>query len=282
MAIAFHRFCQFLLIFVVALALALFSILIIKGIAGFNLSFLIEPMANAGLSGGVRYQILGSLILISSAALIATPIALSFCYCFQNLSPFRRPLITLLHALNSIPSIVFGFLAFLFFVIYLSWGKSWLAGGIILAIMITPSLSFFLIDSLKALPTKYTETTKSLGLSFDQRWWKLYVPLLLKPYLTGLFLSLGRAAGETAPILFVACVFYGAGLPTGIKDNPILSLSYHIFQLSQEAYDPQAVSRLWASALLIVLIVLVLQTPYYYFWNKKRKGSQHAKLKLTD
>jgi len=282
LAVLFHRFCQLILFLTVFLALSLFSILIIRGMPSLNLSFIMDPMANAGLSGGVRYQILGSLMLILSAAIFATPVALSFCYCFQNIPQFRKPLITVLYALNSVPSIVLGFLAFLLFAVYLNWGKSWLAGGLILAIMVTPSLSFFLIDGLRALPSTYSETAKSLGLSADDRWWKLYVPLLVKPYLTGLFLSLGRAAGETAPILFVASVFYGATLPSGIKDNPVLSLPYHIFQLSQEAYQPEALDRLWSSALLIVLIVLVLQAPYYYFfWNRNRKGSKHAKLKLT-
>ena len=256
------------------------------GWSSLSWEFLTTAPRDAGRQGGIAPILVSTGLILAVCLAASLPVGIATAVLLSEFTRkrgiFGRLLRRSLDVLAGVPSIVFGFLAFLFLAVYLGWGKSWLAGGLILAIMIIPSLSFFLIDGLRALPSAYSETAKSLGLSADDRWWKLYVPLLLKPYLTGLFLSLGRAAGETAPILFVASVFYGATLPNGIKDNPILSLPYHIFQLSQEAYEAEALARLWSSALLIVLIVLLLQTPYYYFfWNKKRKGGQHAKLKLS-
>lgn len=76
--------------------------------------------------------------------------------------------------------------------------------------------------------------------------------------LTGLFLGLGRAAGETAPIMFTATIFAGATVPSGIKESPVLSLPYHIFVLAQDSLDPAASTKLWGTALSLILLVFAL------------------------
>ncbi|CAM5274436.1 Phosphate transport system permease protein OS=Streptomyces microflavus OX=1919 GN=pstC PE=3 SV=1 [Streptomyces microflavus] len=104
-----------------------------------------------------------------------------------------------------------------------------------------------------------TESALSLGLTRAQYIRSVVVPYTWPATLTGLLLGLARAAGETAPLLFTATVFFGApALPGGIVESPVQALPTHIFTLSQDSGDPQAVAQAWGSAMVLVLITAVL------------------------
>src|SRR5688572_8672991 len=76
--------------------------------------------------------------------------------------------------------------------------------------------------------------------------------------ITGSLLGLARAAGETAPIMFTATIFAGATFPHGIKENPVLSLPYHIFILAQDSFDPSVGTKLWGTALTLLGLTMLL------------------------
>jgi phosphate transport system permease protein len=76
--------------------------------------------------------------------------------------------------------------------------------------------------------------------------------------ITGSLLALGRAAGETAPIMFTATIFAGATFPSAIRESPVLSLPYHIFVLAQDSFDPSVGSKLWGAALVLLALVFLL------------------------
>ena len=122
------------------------------------------------------------------------------------------------------------------FVGVLGWGKSWLSGGILLGMMILPTVTVALIERIESLPGKYLEAAAGLGLSRSQIVWSVVLPQSATGLITGSLLGLARAAGETAPIMFTAAVFAGASLPQGIRESPVLSLPYHIFVLAQDSY----------------------------------------------
>ncbi|MEP6811310.1 MAG: ABC transporter permease subunit, partial [Chthoniobacterales bacterium] len=170
----------------------------------------------------------------------------------------RRQLGLFLYTLNGIPSIVFGIFGFVVFVKYLHWGKSWLVGGILLAIMILPTVTVALLERIKALPRKYTEAAAGLGLRPAQIVWSVILPQSWGGLITGSLLGLARAAGETAPIMFTATIFAGATFPTGVRESPVLSLPYHIFILAQDSFDPSVGSKLWGSALVLLGLVFLL------------------------
>jgi phosphate transport system permease protein len=119
------------------------------------------------------------------------------------------------------------------FVKFLGWGKSWLAGGLLLGLMILPTVTVSLVERIKVLPARYVEAAAGLGLTRSQIVRSVILPQTVGGLVTGLLLGLARAAGETAPILFAATVFAGATVPTGVRDSPVLSLPYHIFVLAQ-------------------------------------------------
>jgi phosphate transport system permease protein len=204
---------------------------------------------------------LGTIILVFFSAVIVTPFAVSFSlyknfYCRNN--TIKSGLDTLLHALNTVPSIIFGIVGFIVFVKGLAWEKSWLAGSIILALMIFPTVTAALSERIQTLPQHYSLSAHAMGFNPSLIVRKIIMPYSLPGLLTGLILGVARAAGETAPIMFCAAVFSGVTVPDGIKDNPLLALPYHIFSLSQDVYSKSAMPNAWASAFTLVCIVGVI------------------------
>ena len=164
----------------------------------------------------------------------------------------------ILYLLNGIPSILFGIVGMVVFVQWFGWGKSWLSGGILLGLMILPTVTVTLIERMSSIPKRYLEAARGLGLNQSQLIRSIIMPQSVGGLITGLLLGLARAAGETAPIMFTATIFAGATLPTGVKESPVLSLPYHIFILAQDSYDPIVKTKLWGAALVLVLIVFGL------------------------
>ncbi len=244
-----------------ALAAVLFilGVLLLKGVGSVDWSFLSTDTRAAGAEGGIVYQILGTLILIATALGVAVPPALAIgltrVVFVQDRPRAARAVDALLHTLNGVPSIVFGILGLLVFLKLFGWGKSWLAGGILLGVMILPTLAVSLVERLSTVPRKYIEAAAGLGLTREQIITAVWLPQSWTGLLTGSLLGLARAAGETAPILFVTAVFSGATLPTGIRDNPLLALPYHVFVLAQDTFNDDARANLWGAALVLVLLV---------------------------
>src|SRR5690606_16418483 len=102
--------------------------------------------------------------------------------------------------LAGIPSIVFGLFGLSFFVIILGFGTSILAGGLTLACMILPTVIVTTEESLRAVPKGLREGSLALGARKWQTILYNVLPYSFSGILTGTILSIGRAAGETAPI----------------------------------------------------------------------------------
>lgn len=232
-----------------------------KGLDSLSLGFLIAPMREGGREGGIFYQMAGTGILVVTALAVVIPPSyglalLRTVYCEP---PLAKKLLTLfLHVLNGIPSILFGIFGFFLFVKWLGWGKSWLAGGILLAMMILPTTALALAEGMGRIPAEYSENAFALGLSRSAVVRSVLIPQSLSSFASGLLLGLARAAGETAPVMFTATVFSGATWPAGIEDSPVLSLPYHIFNLAQESYPPELIGRAWATALVLILLAACL------------------------
>jgi phosphate transport system permease protein len=235
--------------------------IISRGWPALSWSFFTDQIRQAGADGGIFYNLIGSILLIFTALLVGTPFAFALAllhsyYLAKN--RWQQVLGMLLYLLNGVPSILFGIFGMLIFVQWLGWGKSWLSGGILLAMMILPTVTIALAERIEKIPKKYLEAARGLGLRPSQVVHAVVLPQSFGGWVTGSLLGLARAAGETAPIMFTATIFAGASIPDGIKENPVLSLPYHIFILAQDSHDPAANINLWGTALTLLFLVLSL------------------------
>ena len=234
--------------------------LLVRGFPAWDVEFLFSASKNFGVEGGVIFQTVGTLILMAGAVCISLPVALGAAL-FQTECLKSRWLKDLLrngmHALNAVPTIVFGLVGYLFFAVMLQAGVSWITGSLILAVMILPTLQVNIQEAIESLPGKYRETGMSLGFSPGQLIRSVILPQSVYGIVTGILLGLARAAGETAAIMFTATTFSGIELPTTWTD-PVPTLQTHILVLTQEALNPEAQTNAWGAGLILMSLVLLL------------------------
>ncbi|BDS08248.1 hypothetical protein NT6N_32880 [Oceaniferula spumae] len=262
----------------VVLFAVLFFAVVGKGIGALSFDFLSKGMEQAGASGGILMNLLGTAILLVTAAIVAVPISTALAFLvryFRKRDKLSGALEMLLYILNGVPSILLGIMGFILFVRDLEMGKSWLTGGVLLGMMIVPTITVVLIERISAIPSAYIESARGLGMNKAQVAWTVVLPRCWSSILTGLLLGLARAAGETAPILFTATVFSGAGLPEGIKNSPVLTLPYHIFVLAQDSLE-SASGNLWGAALVLLLLVFAMSMLVLPIRLKTHDESRHA------
>ncbi len=248
-------------LFAVGLLVGLVAVIAQRGGPALSWSFLTEQIRLVGAAGGIFWNFVGTVILLASAFVFCAPLAVAVALLervWLRGARARGFVRAALYTLNGVPTIVFGIFGFIVLVLWCGWGKSWLAGGLVLALGMLPTVSVSLIERLHAVPEKYLEAAAGLGLSKAQIVWSVLLPQAWGGLITGSLLALARAAGETAPIMFTATIFAGATLPHGIRDSPVLSLPYHIFILAQDSFDPAIGSKLWGAALVLLGLVFLL------------------------
>jgi phosphate transport system permease protein len=244
-----------------SILVGLVAVILVRALPVLSLDLLTQQMAEAGAAGGIRYEILGTLLLMVSALAVSSvlAVALALTKTVYVRDPRLRSWIALgLYTINGMPSIVFGIVGMVLFMGVLGWGKSWLSGGVLLGLMILPTLTVALIERIESLPGKYWEAAASLGLTRSQIVWSVVLPQSVSGLLSGALLGLARAGGETAPIMFTAAVFSGATLPQGIRESPVVALPYHIFVLAQDSFQPGAEGRMWGATFVLLALVLGL------------------------
>jgi phosphate transport system permease protein len=217
--------------------------------------------AEGASGGGIRGQLAGTAVLVAVAGLIAAPVGLGLGLLMSEYaSPAAgRWMRTLTLTLGGVPSILLGLWGYWLFSTRLGWGKSWLAGSIVLAVVAVPPVVVAVAAAAGALPPARREAALALGLRRNRFVRSVVLPQAVPGLVTGLLLGLARAAGETAPLLFTATVFNGAPvLPSGVVDSPVASLPTHIFVLAQDAADPEALRVAWGAALALIVVAGLL------------------------
>ncbi|MGQ0743080.1 MAG: ABC transporter permease subunit [Acidimicrobiales bacterium] len=227
-----------------------------RGSAAWDPRFWLSPSSGA-FGGGVLNQLSGTILLVLAAGALAGPIGLGLGLTMAELARPRaaRWLQTVTLTLGGVPSILLGLWGYWLLSTRLGWGKSWLAGAIVLAVVAVAPVAVAVASAAAALPPERREAALALGLRREQVMLRVVLPRAVPGLVTGLLLGLARAAGETAPLLFTATVFSGAALlPTGVRQAPVSSLPTHIFDLAQDAADPAALATAWGAALALVLV----------------------------
>ncbi|HVQ00252.1 MAG TPA: phosphate ABC transporter permease PstA [Candidatus Thermoplasmatota archaeon] len=244
-----------MLVVIVILGILLSNI-VTNGIGTLNWTFLTQAPMDNGRSGGIFPAIIGTLYLVIGAIAIALPLGVGAAI---YLTEYTREgkLTKVIRAgadlLNGTPSIVFGLFGFAFFVLYLKLGFSLIAGQITLAFMILPTIIRTTEEALRSIPQALREGSLAVGASQWQTIRKVVLPPAAPGILTGAILGIGRAAGETAPILFTAVVFSGPMFPTSVLE-PVMALPYHLYYLATQV--PNSAAMRAGTALVLLLLVI--------------------------
>ncbi|MEA3360922.1 MAG: phosphate ABC transporter permease PstA [Thermodesulfobacteriota bacterium] len=235
--------------------------LIARGWRAINWTFITQPPMESMTKGGILPCIVGTLLLSLGANIVALPIGVaSAIYLNEYARPGRAVrLIRLgINNLAGVPSVVFGLFGLAFFVVYLKMGVSILAGSLTLGVLTLPVIIGSAEEALRAVPDTYREASLGLGATKWQTIYRVVLPAALPGILTGAILGISRAAGETAPIMFTAAVFFTPSLPTSIFDE-IMALPYHIYVLATAGTEIEATRHLqYGTALVLIVLVLGL------------------------
>jgi phosphate transport system permease protein len=158
--------------------------------------------------------------------------------------------------LAGIPSIVYGLFGLGMFVLFLDFGTSILAGSLTLGLLTLPIVISTAEEAITAVPREFRLVSLSLGATRWQTIRHQVLPHALPGMITGVILGLGRAAGETAPILFTVAAFYLPELPRSVFDQT-MALPYHLYVISTQV-PGMPLSLQYGTALTLLLIVMSL------------------------
>jgi phosphate transport system permease protein len=171
--------------------------------------------------------------------------------------------------LSGVPSVVFGLFGLSLFVIFLKFGASILAGSLTLGILVLPVIITASRTALESVPQSFREVSLSLGASKWQTIRHIVLPNAVPGILTGVVLEIGRAAGETAPILFTVAAFYLPQLPKSIFDQA-MALPYHLYVISTQVPNVDEKIR-YGTALVLLLLVIFMNLVAIIIRTKFRK-----------
>ena len=250
----------------------------VKGIKVISWEFLTQAPRNAMTAGGVAPAILGTLYLTFGAVLFALPLGVACAIYLCEYSPagFVVNIIRLsINNLAGVPSVVFGLFGLAVFVKYFGFGVSILSGSLALGILVLPVIISASQEALLAVPHSLREASLALGATKWQTIKKIVLPTAIPGILTGVILSIGRVAGETAPILFTAAAFYLKGYPKSIFSE-VMALPYHIYALMTEGTHPDQQTAIAYGCCLILLVLVLLVSAIAVFFRQRQRSHYYG------
>jgi len=245
---------------IIAVAIGGFLVYIfVNGIGAINWEFLTEHPRDSMTKGGIMPAILGTFYLTAGAIIVALPLGVASAIYLSEYAKGGRVIRMIrvgVNCLAGVPSIVFGLFGLGLFVVFLHFGSCILSGALTLGILILPTIIGASEEALKGVPQTFREASLGLGVSKWQTILRIVFPNALPGILTGSILGIGRAAGETAPIMFTAAAFFTTKLPQSIFDE-VMALPYHVYVLATAGTRIEETRPLQYGTVL-VLVALVL------------------------
>ncbi len=240
-----------------AFLLILLQTILETGLAGIDLQFLTNFPSYRADQAGIGPTIWGSLWLITLTMLFALPAGVGAAVYLTELAPegiLNQFLRRTLQNLAAVPSIIFGLVGLYVFSRIFGFGLSLLTGSLTLAMMVLPMIVVTTEEALLAVPKSFRDAALGVGATRWQAVRHHVLPNAVPGIATGAILSVARALGETAPILFVASLFSKTA-PTGIMDG-FLALPIQIFFWTR--HPKEAFHDLAASTILVLLMLLLI------------------------
>jgi len=227
-----------------------------KGASALEWGFLFHnPMPVGEPGGGFANAIVGTLVLIGLASILAVPVGvIAGLYVAEYRgSRFASAVRFAADGLNGVPSIVVGIFAYSVAVLPVRRFSA-LAGGFALGVMMIPIIARTTEELLRLVPESFRDGALALGATRAKAAWSVVLPAALPGILTGILVALARVAGETAPLLFTA---FGNRFFSTRLDQPIAALTVQIYTYAVSPYEDWH-RQAWAGAFLLVVVVFVL------------------------
>lgn len=263
--------CGLTALIVVGVLLFLIAYIIFRGAPVISWEFLTEMPRDGMTAGGIMPALVGTLLLAVGAIVFALPLGVLGAIYLNEYSRegrLRHWIRIGINSLAGVPSVVFGLFGLALFVNMMNFGMSLLAGSLTLGLLILPTIIRATEEALKTIPMSFREASLAVGATRWQTTIRVVIPAALSQILTGVILAIGRAAGETAPILFTAAVFYMRVLRVGLF-RQVMALPYHIYALMTEGIYPEKQEAM-AFGTALVLLVLVLLINGVAIWMRIR------------
>jgi phosphate transport system permease protein len=267
-----------LLVFCTAIV-CLFLIIILweifsKGMMVLSWHFLFDYPVDGMEKGGIFPALVGTLLLTLLTAVFAVPFGIC-CAIYLNEYSKDNRITRLIRAsvrnLAGIPSIIYGLFGLALFVQAMQLGTSLLSAGLTLGLLSLPYIITTTEEALKRIPLSIREGALALGATQLETIKDVVLPSAFPDVITGIILSLSRAAGETAPILFTGAAFYINGLPGSINQE-FMALPYHLYMLSTQHQAIEKVRPIaYGTALVLLLFIFILNISAFYIRYKHRK-----------
>lgn len=241
--------------------------------AWLNPKFLVTPQSSVPDNAGIRTAILGSLMIISITVIFAFPIGVGTAVYLEEYAPdnrFNRFIQVNIYNLSGVPSIIYGLLGLTVFVRGMepftsgsmfgygdpstANGRTILAAGMTLAILVLPIIIINTQEALRAVPNSLRHASFGLGATKWETIWSHVLPSSMERILTGTILAVSRAIGETAPIVVIGASTFISVDPSSLFSK-FTTLPIQIYQWTAR---PQEEFRHVAAAAIIVLLIMLL------------------------
>ncbi|HEY5744153.1 MAG TPA: phosphate ABC transporter permease PstA [Terrimicrobiaceae bacterium] len=213
------------------------------------------PPAAGMTGGGFGNAIVGTLIMVGIALLLAAPFGILSAVYINEYDPYSRlsnAVRFVAKLLTGIPSIICGVFAYAVIVLTTGGFSAW-AGGFALAILILPTILLTAEQALLGVSQAYREASYGLGATKFQTIWRVVLPDALPAIMTGIMLAVARAAGETAPLVFTA--LFSQFWIQSLRE-PTASLSVLIYNFSTLPFEHQ-IKMAWTASLVLVILVTI-------------------------
>ena len=246
----------------------------VQGISAISWEFLTQAPRQSMTEGGIWPCIVGTVYLSIGSIAVAFPLGVGTAiYLNEYAGSGRWVRIVRMGIVNlaGVPSVVYGLFGLAFFVIWLKMGVSILAGSLTLGAFILPLVIGSSEEALRAVPQANREASLALGATRWQTIYRVVLPEALPGMITGLILGMSRAAGETAPIMFTAAVFFSREMPKSIFDE-VMAMPYHIYVLATAGTEIAKTRPLqYGTALTLMALVLGMNLAAIILRNRLQK-----------
>ncbi|WP_158735976.1 phosphate ABC transporter permease PstA [Alteribacillus sp. YIM 98480] len=255
----------FSLIVLLVLLIRIFT----QGIGFLSWDFLTSFPSRRPADAGIYSAFIGTIWMMAVTAPVSFVLGVGTAIYLEEYAPKNRftGLIQMnISNLAGVPSIVFGLLGLTIFVRELSLGRSVLAGGFTMALLILPIIVVASQEAIRSVPAELKEASYGMGATKWQTTYRIVLPAALPGILTGNILALSRAIGETAPLIMIGALTYVAFLP----EHLLSQFTVMPIQIFNWTSRPQEEFHFVAASGIILLLVMLLVMNSIAVWIRNK------------